>query len=399
MLRQEKLFSENSEMGRKYYKRRIKLHIHRVTAVICSGLLVFGNGSFYAGGFVHAAAGSKKESVKKQSEKRLNLLHTAELCSQKGIFKDLLLKRTEKWDFQFKEYANEWRKRERTYKIPVEQEEKSAEILLVNDEWYAPREQMQELENNLRQLLEDADGTWSIYVKDLQTEVSFSINNEEMYAASLIKLFVMEKCFADYWEIITNDMEISADNEASTEYIETLLKGMIEVSDNESFNELVKLQNVDRDFEAGAEEINQYLDTQGYKDTGLYHTLHPAFSEQEWISEEQNHTTVEDCGLLLERIYEGDCVSEKASEEMMELLLNQQLTEKIPAGLPENELVVCANKTGETDSDNHDAAIVFGSEKDYVLCIMSSEWGDSNEAVAAIQEISKIVYETLNHDE
>lgn len=376
MLRQEKLFFESSKMEKEYYKRRIKLHIHRMTAVICSGLLVFGNSSFYAGGIANAA----------------------EPYSQKGIFTDWVLKQPEKQDFRLKEYADEWRKRKRTYKFFAEQEEKPAENLLVNDEWYVSKEQMQELENNLKKLLEDADGTWSIYVRDLQTEVSFSLNNEEMYAASLIKLFVMEKCFADYREMITNDMKSSDDKEASTEYIETLLKGMIEVSDNESFNELVKLQNADRDFEEGAEEINRYLEAQGYTDTGLYHTLHPSFSEYERISDEGNHTSVEDCGLLLERIYGRDCVSEKASEEMLELLMGQQLTEKIPVGLPENELVVCANKTGETDSDNHDAAIVCGPRKDYVLCIMSSDWENSGEAVMTIREISKIVYETLNKD-
>lgn len=378
MLRQEKLYSANSRMKIEHYKG-IKLHIYRMTAIICSGLLVFGLDIF-------------DQSISVQAADK----------SGSGILLESLSEKTPKKDYQFKDYADELKRREYTYKISVKQAEEllegSGEIAPVHEDWLASKEQMRELKKELIKLLKDTDGTWSIYVKDLKSRVSFSIHNEEMYAASLVKLFVMEKCFADYKELVANDMKNSDDKECSTKHIRTLLKGMIEVSDNESFNELVKLQNADKDFEEGAEEINQYLETQGYTDTGVYHTLHPSFSECEWISDERNHTSVEDCGLLLERIYEGDCVSKKASAEMMELLLNQQLTEKIPAGLQENEMVVCANKTGETESDNHDAAIVFGSKKDYVLCIMSSEWEDSNEAVAAIQEISKIVYEMLNND-
>ena len=39
--------------------------------------------------------------------------------------------------------------------------------------------------------------------------------------------------------------------------------------------------------------------------------------------------------MILEKIYEGTCISQEASEEMLELLLGQQTVTKIPAGLPE----------------------------------------------------------------
>lgn len=376
MRRQEKLFSADSEMKTEHYKR-IKFHIHRMTAVICSGLLVFASGVCCQGVSVQAADKSGR-----------------------GTLLRVQPRKTKKQDYQLKDYANELKRREDTYKISVDQAEEllqgSEESVSVRGDWIASKEQMRALKKELKSLLKDADGMWSIYVKDLQSRVSFSINNKEMYAASLIKLFVMEKCFADYQEIIANDMKTTGGKKDSTDDVETLLEGMIEVSDNGYFNELVKLQNEDGDFKAGAEEINGYLETQGYTDTGVYHTLHPSDSEYEWNSDERNHTSVEDCGFLLERIYDGDCVSEEASAKMMEFLLNQQLTEKIPAGVPEKGDAMCANKTGETDSDHHDAAIVFGSKKDYVLCIMSSEWEDSSEAVMTIQEISRTVYEMLN---
>lgn len=51
-------------------------------------------------------------------------------------------------------------------------------------------------------------------------------------------------------------------------------------------------------------------------------------------------------------------MSPEASEKMLNLLLNQQNLTKIPVAVDEN--IAIANKTGETDSDQHDMAIVYG---------------------------------------
>lgn len=50
---------------------------------------------------------------------------------------------------------------------------------------------------------------------------------------------------------------------------------------------------------------------------------------------------------------------------MLELLLNQQNTTKIPAGIGADVRV--ANKTGETDSDQHDMAVVYTEDHIYPL--------------------------------
>lgn len=54
-----------------------------------------------------------------------------------------------------------------------------------------------------------------------------------------------------------------------------------------------------------------------------------------------------------------------------------------------------ANKTGETDQDQHDIAIVYGEKTTYILCVMSENCPEST-AVTNIQNISKIVYNYLN---
>ena len=53
------------------------------------------------------------------------------------------------------------------------------------------RNGLDDLEKQIRNLIAGYDGTWSVYVKDLQTGQSFSINIQQMYPASVIKLFTM----------------------------------------------------------------------------------------------------------------------------------------------------------------------------------------------------------------
>ena len=44
------------------------------------------------------------------------------------------------------------------------------------------------LEEEIEAILSQTDGVWSVYVKNLETDETLSINNQRMYAASLIKI-------------------------------------------------------------------------------------------------------------------------------------------------------------------------------------------------------------------
>lgn len=256
---------------------------------------------------------------------------------------------------------------------------------------------LEALREEMNMVLDGEEGSWSVYVKDLETGDSLSICDKPIYAASLIKLFVMQSSYAHMDEIIENDAAYSGDEEASKEKVYELLENMIEVSDNEAYNELVRMHSPNRSFLEGCFVIQKYIDEQGYANTGIYHTLHPSSSEPESVSDESNQTSTADCAALLESIYNGTCVSKSASEEMFDLLMMQQVTTKIPSVLPMD--TVCANKTGETDEEQHDAALVMGTDTDYIICVMSSELTDTSHAVEVIQELSADVYDYLESGE
>ncbi len=256
---------------------------------------------------------------------------------------------------------------------------------------------IEDLQTLIEEKLADHSGTWSVYVKDLDAGNSISVNNESMYAASLIKLFVMQSCYENMDDLIANYCSINnASEETAAATIEDRLYTMIVYSRNESYNELVRLHSSSGSFTSGCRLVNSYIAENGYADTGVYTTLHPSDSSFESTGEGTNHTTVEDCAALLEAIYNGTCVSEEASEAMLDLLLQQDVTTKIPAGVPDG--ISVANKTGDTDEESHDVAIVFGEKTNYILCVMSTgvdEMGAGNAGIL-VKEISTLVYEFLN---
>jgi len=165
---------------------------------------------------------------------------------------------------------------------------------------------------------------------------------------------------------------------------------MISISDNDAFSLMVSACSGCNSQVAGRPVIQKYIDAEGYKDTTLTSMLLPTKYKAP-SSPGRNYTSVEDCGLLLEKIYKGKCVNPEVSRKMMQLLLNQSHTQKIPAGVP--DWITCANKTGDTDEFQHDTAIVFSPGGDYILCIMSENCGA---AIMNSQAISKTVYEYFN---
>jgi beta-lactamase class A len=110
-------------------------------------------------------------------------------------------------------------------------------------------------------------------------------------------------------------------------------------------------------------------------------------------------TTPLDQARLLAWIHRGDAVNPDASREMLRMLRAQFYREGIPRHLP--PAVEVAHKTGSISAARHDCGIVFGPEREYVICAMTRENEDTrytadNEAEALIAELSVRVFRGLN---
>ncbi len=239
---------------------------------------------------------------------------------------------------------------------------------------------------NLRQQLEAMtavyEGDWSVYAEDLTAGEYMVLNSHQVKAASLIKLFIMG---AVLQQVETDQLELD-------QTVNQFLNSMITVSDNYSANELVKrLDGENGDPAQGMLVVNAFAAQEGYTDTFQGRELADTSQEQPAA---ENYTSVKDCGLFLNRVYYGKCVSAQASEQMLNLLKLQTRTSKIPAGVPAGSLV--ANKTGELADTESDAAIVYSPGGDYILCVIATGLTDTAAARTNITTISSVAYQYFN---
>lgn len=240
------------------------------------------------------------------------------------------------------------------------------------------KESLTKLKTRLNKEVKKYSGKYCIYVKNLDTNEYMTINNDKMKTASIIKLYNMGTVFD----------QMDKGKLKDSKEIRSYLHSMITVSSNDSYNELLKRIG-HGDVKTGIRTITKFCNSHGYKKTNAGGTLSPSYFSTVWLS--SSYSTPRDCGHILEDIYRGNLVSEKASKDMLSLLKQQQRKGKIPAGLPKG--VKSANKTGEYESRQHDAAIVFSKNADYIIVIMSEGDGGS---IGHIQNLSRITYNYFN---
>ncbi|MCC2188338.1 serine hydrolase [Fusicatenibacter faecihominis] len=256
--------------------------------------------------------------------------------------------------------------------------EKDSELKYYLTSQYLLVPSFKNLKKDLNEMIDTYEGSWSIYVKDLKSGISLTINDRPQDSASLIKLYIAGAVLE---EIQSQELE-------ETDTIDQLLSDMISLSDNEAANELVRYLSDSHDHRDGMEKVNDFIEEHDFTDTHQYNGLEDS---NLWYGDEVNVTSVKDCGRFLEEIYDGDMVSHLASRQLEGYLLNQDITWKIPAGIPSE--IKTANKTGEKDNTQNDVSIVYTPYRDYIICVMATDLTDEDTAVENIRAVSGKVYE------
>lgn len=225
----------------------------------------------------------------------------------------------------------------------------------------------QTIQNYLQAETGKLPGNYGVYIKDLKKQTVYSVNpNQPFLTASIYKLAVMYKIF----DMLKNNRLSYSDKISTGATVNDALNLMITVSENDSALALADT--------AGWNNIQSHLESTGVDGFNLT----------------QETPTVNASGVatLLEKIYQNLAVSKEASQNMMDLLLAQQVNDRIPKYLPEN--VKVAHKTGELDNLRHDAGIVYGKNSTYIFVFLS-ETPAPQDAVENIAQLSKKMYAEL----
>lgn len=252
------------------------------------------------------------------------------------------------------------------------------------------------------------EGVFAVAFKDLATGETLLINEKmEFHAASTMKTPVLIEVYKQSAAgkfLLTDSIEIknefksivdgspyslsAADDSEQELYknvgmkrtIAELVYDMIIVSSNLATNiviELVDAKNVTqtmRSLGANDIEVLRGVEDQKAYDLGL-----------------SNTTTAYDLMLIFEALAKGEVVSKEASDEMINILLDQRFNDIIPAHLPKE--VKVAHKTGSITGVHHDSGIVMLPDgRQYVLVLLSKELTDFDAGTAAMANVSQLIY-------
>lgn len=222
------------------------------------------------------------------------------------------------------------------------------------------------LKERITQVLEGQEGTWSVYVTNLDNGQSVKYNDSPMKGAGLLKLYVMGAAYARNQ---SDDVQVDPNS----------IHTMIGDNDNDEVAKQI-LEQI-----GGTKYVNQYMKENGYEETNM----EDQFGEG-------STTSVSDCGKFLESVYKnseekaGDAASENIPDKMMADIRNQKTSGKICEGLGQGGGF--ANKTGELAGVENEAAIIFNEKgSDYIICIMSQDV-NKDTAPDVIKDLSSVVY-------
>lgn len=267
---------------------------------------------------------------------------------------------------------------------------------------------LQSVKDQVSERLSKEPGVFALAFKDLGTGEEILINEKEKFhAASTMKTPVMIEVFKQAAEgkfslddsvairnefksiVDSSSFSLSPDDDSDKELykhigekrtLSALVYDMIIVSSNLATNmviEMVDAKNVTQTMRAlGADSI-QVL--RGVEDSKAY---------EKGLS---NTTNAYDLMVIFEKMATGKTVSAEASEAMIKILLDQRFNEIIPARLPKE--VKVAHKTGDITGVRHDCGIVFLPDgRKYVLVLLSKKLEKPEAGIAAMAEISEIIY-------
>ena len=246
---------------------------------------------------------------------------------------------------------------------------------------------MEALKKSILERVAAFPGHTSFYFKDLTSGESFSYNSDEpMSAASVIKLTVMAELFRQIEEgKVSREQKLVVKDENRVPIcgVLTLMHSgmevtpidlcwlMITISDNMATNMLIDL--------LGIPNIQANIERLGLEGVQLNRKL---FEKRPEFRGLRNYVSAAGIGKLLEMIYKGEVVSKAASDEMIEMMLAQQCTNKIPLLLPGEGRA--AHKTGEDDGTTHDTGIIY-AKKPFIVCFVNWQLEEGTEGKMNVQ--------------
>lgn len=287
------------------------------------------------------------------------------------------------------------------------------------------------MRNEIEDILKESNGKFGVAIKHLEKEEEFSINGDTLFPlASVFKIPIlvtlMKEVAAGRINLTDRVQFKNSDRVPGSGVLQELDEGtnvsvkdlamlMIIISDNMATDKLLNL--------IGIETVQEYMKELGLENLDIHHSCWDLLSlcvgkEPEPYTSEQydcltsllnsgkfdynssvfqeikgnNVSTVKDMNTLLEKIVRNDGLPEDSSKQILDILLRQQLRQRIPNQLPVGTKV--AHKTGTIGGTVNDSGIIFLPDQKGTVLITVLSKGNStmDEGARVIAQIARAAY-------
>jgi beta-lactamase class A len=202
-----------------------------------------------------------------------------------------------------------------------------------------------------------------------QTGEAITTNTSRVFtSASLYKLFLT---YSILTQVDAGALSLE-DQMADGATIDDYLTSTITVSDNETAKELAYL--------IGWDNIETFIHDQGFVST----SFNPYLESDGIYYNGDLETTPAEVALLLERLLDGELLSESSTEYFLGLLSDQQLVYALNTGLSSD--VTFAHKTGLLDDVSHDAGILTMDGQNYIVAVLTDSWQNATDDATPVFE-------------
>jgi beta-lactamase class A len=268
--------------------------------------------------------------------------------------------------------------------------------------------QAQKVNKKLQQQLETLTtgfkGDVGIYVKDLHTGKTVSINADSIFpTASMVKVPILigimdkinkgelkyhqELTYKDSLLYAGSDLLASLKNNEKVELSKVIML-MLTTSDNTASLWLQSLAGT-------GTRINQILDSIGYTATRVNSRTPGREAGREQFGWGQ--TSPKEMAHLFEDLANRNLMDASSSEKMLRLLGRNYWDEEAISQIPPDVFV--ASKNGAVNASRSEAMYVSGKNARYVFCICTknnkdTSWELNNEAWELARKVSKLLWET-----
>lgn len=246
------------------------------------------------------------------------------------------------------------------------------------------------LHSTVEQALAGSNGKYGIVIKNFKSGENYKTNEHQSFeAGSLYKLWVAATVFGKIKEEVIKEEDVLTEDisvlneifDIASESAE-LKKGIISLTISSALNQMITISH----------NYAALLLIKNVKRSNILKLLEKYEFKESFLSDPPK-TTPSDIALFLEKLYQGNIVDMDSSQKIVELLKKQKLNDGLTKYLPQG--IQVAHKTGDIGFFKHDAGIVYLSNGDYIIVVLSqSDYPPGAQERIAL--VSKAVFNYFN---